>query len=60
MDEATTALDPVSAFHVNRVMLGLREKSQTMVLITHQDKLVYLADIHLLLEQGELIRINKP
>ncbi len=54
LDEATSSLDPVSAYHVNRVLLGLKEQSQTMLLITHKEQSSSLADTILVMENGQI------
>jgi len=54
MDEATSSLDPVSAYHVNRLLLELKACSQTMLLITHKKQNTVLADKILVLENGIL------
>jgi ATP-binding cassette subfamily B protein len=51
LDEATSSLDPVSEVYVNRTLLGLKEQSQTILLITHKSPYVSLAD-HLYEVQG--------
>ena len=45
LDEATSSLDPVSEVLVNRLLLTLRECSQTILLITHHQGQVSLADV---------------
>jgi len=54
MDEATSSLDPVSALHVNRLLLKLKEQSQTILLITHNEQYAALADNILVLKNGKL------
>lgn len=54
MDEATSSLDPDSSCHVNRLFLELKEKSQTMLLITHKEQNRELTDQILVLENGIL------
>jgi len=54
LDEATSSLDPVSAYHVNRLLLELKASSQTMILITHKKQNTALADHILVLEKGKL------
>jgi len=54
MDEATSSLDPVSACHVNRLLLELKTGSQTIMLITHKEQNTALADKILILENGVL------
>lgn len=54
MDEATSSLDPVSDYHVNRLLLELKACSQTMLLITHKQQNTALADKVLVLENGVL------
>ncbi|MEN8202271.1 MAG: peptidase domain-containing ABC transporter [Bacteroidota bacterium] len=54
LDEATSSLDPVSAYHVNRLLLELKACSQTMLLITHKKQNTALADNILILEKGNL------
>jgi ATP-binding cassette subfamily B protein len=44
LDEATSSLDPVSEVLVNRLLLSLKECSQTMLLITHHPEQNSLAD----------------
>jgi len=56
LDEATSSLDPVSAYHVNRLLLSMKEKSQTMLLITHHSAHTALADIILTLEGGCILK----
>ena len=51
LDEATSSLDPVSEVYVNRTLLGLKEQSQTILLITHKAPYASLAD-HLYEVQG--------
>ncbi len=45
LDEATSSLDPVSEVHVNKLLLTLRECSQTILLITHHQREASLADV---------------
>jgi ATP-binding cassette subfamily B protein len=54
LDEATSSLDPVSAHHVNRLLLELKAKSQTMLLITHKKENTALAEKIFHLDQGRL------
>lgn len=54
LDEATSSLDPESAYHVNRLLLELKACSQTMLLITHKQQNTALADRILVLDKGKL------
>jgi ATP-binding cassette subfamily B protein len=53
LDEATASLDPLSELYVNRLMLGLKEHAQTMLLITHKKQYTALADLVYELDQGK-------
>ncbi len=53
MDEATSSLDPISEYHVNRFLLGLKEQAMTILLITHKEQNAALADHILVLENGQ-------
>ena len=53
LDEATASLDPISELYVNRLILGLKEHSQTMLLITHKKQYTALADLVYELDQGK-------
>jgi ATP-binding cassette subfamily B protein len=53
LDEATASLDPLSEMYVNRLLLGLKEHSQTMLLITHKKQYTALADLVYELGQGK-------
>ena len=53
MDEATSSLDPISEYHVNRFLLGLKAQSRTMLLITHKEQNAALADHILVLKNGK-------
>jgi len=59
MDEATSSLDQESLYHVNRFLMELKRKSLTMLLITHQELNLSLADNVLVLEKGQLRIINQ-
>ncbi len=54
MDEAASSLDATSANYLNSLLLQLKEKSQTMLLITHRKQGVSMADKVLNLENGQL------
>jgi len=54
LDEAASSLDTTSANFMNSLLLRLKEKSQTMLLITHREQGVSLADKVLVLEHGQL------
>jgi ABC-type bacteriocin/lantibiotic exporter with double-glycine peptidase domain len=54
LDEATASLDPLSELYVNRLLLGLKELSQTMLLITHKKQYTALADLVYELDQGKV------
>ncbi len=57
LDEATSSLDPVSEVYVNRLLLGLKEQSRTILLITHKKQYASLADHIHEMEGG---RIKEP
>jgi len=57
LDEATSALDPDSEFHVNRLLLGLKERSLTILLISHSSRITSLADHLLVMECGQIREI---
>jgi ABC-type bacteriocin/lantibiotic exporter with double-glycine peptidase domain len=52
LDEATSSLDPVSEVYINRVLLGLKEQSQAILLITHKSQYASLADHIYEIENG--------
>ena len=52
LDEATSSLDPVSEVYVNRLLLGLKEQSRTILLITHKSQYASLADHIYEIENG--------
>jgi len=54
LDEATSSLDPESEYFVTRLLLALKEKGRTILLITHQAKHTCMADTILRLEEGRL------
>jgi ATP-binding cassette subfamily B protein len=54
LDEATSSLDPESAYHVHRFLLELKACAQTMLLITHKQQNMALADHILVLDKGKL------
>ncbi len=67
LDEATTALDPVSEAEILKVIHELRESSMTLLLISHKLSLVHMADQIILIDEGkapesgshqELLRLN--
>ena len=54
LDEATSALDPDSEYHVNRLLLGLKERSLTILLISHSSRIAFLADHRLFIADGQV------
>jgi ATP-binding cassette subfamily B protein len=52
LDEPSASLDPRSEYYINRLLLGLKEQSQTMLLITHKKQYEALADRIYRLEDG--------
>jgi ATP-binding cassette subfamily B protein len=55
MDEATSSLDPQAAFHIHRMLLGLREQKMTILLITHQSSFASLADHLYRMDLGRIV-----
>jgi ATP-binding cassette subfamily B protein len=65
LDEATSSLDPVSEIHVNRLLLGLKARSQTILLITHKKSYASMADRLYVMEQGRIrpgipVNVDRP
>lgn len=60
LDEATSSLDPVSEVHVNRVLLGLRARSCTILLITHKASYASLADNLVEMDRGRITVPAQP
>jgi ATP-binding cassette subfamily B protein len=58
LDEATSSLDPVSEYHVHRYLLELKSQSRTILLISHKEQNISLADHLLVIENGQLQRIR--
>ncbi len=54
LDEVTSSLDPLSELHVNRLLLGLKEQSRTILLITHKVQYASLADHVFVMERGRI------
>ncbi|HDS07561.1 MAG TPA: peptidase domain-containing ABC transporter [Bacteroides sp.] len=54
LDEATSSLDPGSEYYVTRLLLALKEKGQTILMITHHSRHACLADHILTLDEGSL------
>jgi ABC-type bacteriocin/lantibiotic exporter with double-glycine peptidase domain len=55
LDEATASMDPLSELYVNRALLGLKERSRTILLITHKEKYASIADHILEMDRGRVI-----
>jgi lipoprotein-releasing system ATP-binding protein len=58
-DEPSGNLDPAAAGHLQDLIASLaREKHQTFVIVTHNDRLASLADRILRLESGRLLQVS--
>ncbi|HVI43787.1 MAG TPA: peptidase domain-containing ABC transporter [Chitinophaga sp.] len=55
LDEATSSLDPVSDFYVQRVMEDLRNEGKTIIVIAHRLSTVVNADKIAVLQEGALV-----
>ncbi len=57
LDEATSSMDPVSEREVNRLVLDLRNQSQTILLISHKEQNISISDTAFIMDKGQVTGI---
>lgn len=57
MDEPSSALDPISEFQLNQIMINM-SKDKTIIFISHRLSTVKIADRIILMENGRIVEIG--
>lgn len=52
-DEPTGSLDKRNKYNIIKLLLSLKEKGKTIVIVTHDDDFIQIADLHIRLEKAE-------
>ncbi|XP_052175264.1 ABC transporter I family member 17 [Diospyros lotus] len=61
LDEPTSALDPISTQNIEDVLVKLKKRGMTVVMVSHSIKQIQrVADVVALLVSGEIVEILKP
>ncbi len=60
LDEPDSGIDVLSLDDIARLIRRMAAEGTTVLLITHRDEMVPVADVAALMCEGEIVRVGKP
>ena len=60
LDEPDSGIDVLSLDDIGRLIRRMAEEGTTVLLITHRDEMVPVADVAALMCEGEIVRVGEP